>query len=78
MFSSSKKLNSLKQNIFFLGRTYFASDNESQNMFVSQSIFGTLELKMTKVLIIFLVANLKEYILLNINSIHSKLLSCKA
>ena len=42
-----KKLNSLttKYYIFFLGSTYFTSNDESQNIFVHQTTLDTLELK---------------------------------
>ena len=46
-----KKLNSLITNYynFFLGRMYFTSNGGSQNTFLYQSTFGTLELKKDKV-----------------------------
>ena len=61
-----KKLNSLitKDYNFFLGTTYFTSNDGSQNEYVYQPTLDTLELKKTKVLIVFLVENQKEYILL--------------
>ena len=45
-----KKLNSLITNDynFFLGRMYFTSNGESQNTFVYQPTFDTLELKKDK------------------------------
>ena len=46
-----RKLNSLKTKYynFFLGRIYFTSNHESQNMFVYQPTLDTLELKKDKV-----------------------------
>ena len=59
-----KKLNSLttKNYNFFLGRIYFTSNDGSQYTFVLQQTLDTLELKKTKVLIMFLVGNQSEYI----------------
>ena len=34
--------------MFFLGRMYFTSDNESQNMFLYQTTLDALELKKDK------------------------------
>ena len=52
---------------------YFRSDNGSQNIFLYQATLDKVELKLTKVLIIFLVGNQSEYIILN--SSHHILLS---
>ena len=69
-----KKLNSLITNDykFFLGRIYFATNVGSQTKFVYQPTLDTLELKKTKVLILFS-GNQMEYIILNL--IHYILLS---
>ena len=50
IFRISKKPNSLitKDYNFFLGRTYFLSDDGSQNMFVYKPTFNVLELKINK------------------------------
>ena len=53
--------------IFFLGRIYFTSNDGSQNAFLYQSTLDTLELKRTKVLFMFLVANQREYLILNLS-----------
>ena len=70
-----KKLNSLitKDYNFSLGRIYFTSNDESQNI---KPTLDTLELKKTKVLIMFLGGNKREYIILNLS--HYILLSCIA
>ena len=62
-----KKLNCLitKDYDFFLGRIYFTSHDGSQNTFVYQPTLDTLELKKTKVLIMFLVGNQMEDIILD-------------
>ena len=64
-----KKLNSLitKDYVFFLGRIYFTSNGGSQNTFVYQPSFDTLELKKEKVLMMFLVRNQMTYIALNLS-----------
>ena len=63
-----KKLNILRTNFynFFLGRMCFTSNNGSQNTLFYQSTLDTLELKKTKVLILFLVRNQMKYIILNL------------
>ena len=53
--------------IFFLGRIYFTSNDGSQNAFLYQPTLDTLELKRTKVLFMFLVANQREYLILNLS-----------
>ena len=70
-----KELNSLitKDNNFFLGRICFASNNVSQNTFIYQPTLDALELKKTKVLIIFLAGDQREYTVLNLR--HYMLLS---
>ena len=62
-----KKLNCLitKDYDFFLSRIYFTSHDGSQNTFVYQPTLDTLELKKTKVLIMFLVGNQMEDIILD-------------
>ena len=62
-----RKLNRLltKDYNFFLDRTYFRSNDGSQNTFVYQPTLDTLELKKTKVLIMFLVGNQMEDIILD-------------
>ena len=69
-----KNLNSLitKDHDFFLGRIYFTSNDGSQNTFVYQPL-DTLELKKTKILIMFLAGNQREYLILNLS--HHILLS---
>ena len=64
-----RNFNSLKTKDynFFLGRIYFTSNDGSQNTFVYQPTLDTLELKKTKVLIMFLVGNQMEYIILNLS-----------
>ena len=64
-----KKLNSLITNDhnFFLGGMYFTSNDWSQNTFAYQPILDKLQLKKTKVLIMFLVRNEMEYIILNLS-----------
>ena len=59
-----KNLDSLatKDYNFFLGKIYFISDDGSQNTFVYQSTLHTLQLKKTKVPVIFCVGNEKEHI----------------
>ena len=71
------KLNNLttKDYNFFLDRTYFSSNDGSQNTFC-QGVFDTLELKKTKALIMFLVGNERQYIILNLS--HYILLSYMA
>ena len=61
-----KKLNSLitKDYNFFFGTIYFTSNDGSQNESVYRPTLDTLELKKTKILIMFLVENQKKYILL--------------
>ena len=62
-----KRLNSLitKHYNFLSGRKHFTRNDGSQNMFVYQPTLDTLELKKTKVLIMFLVENQKEFLILN-------------
>ena len=62
-----KRLTSLitKHYNFLLGRKHFTRNDGSQNMFVYQPTLDTLELKKTKVLIMFLVENQKEFLILN-------------
>ena len=55
-----------KDCIFFLGRNYFTSSDGSRNRFVNQKTLDTLELKKTKVLIIFLLGSQREYLILNL------------
>ena len=64
-----KKANSLITNDcnFFLSRMYLASDDGSQNTFVYQPTLDMLELKNTKLMIMFLVGNQIEYIILNLS-----------
>ena len=52
-----KKLNSLITNYynFFLHRIFFTNNDESQNTFVYQPTIDALELKKTKILLMFLV-----------------------
>ena len=73
-----KKLNKLitKGYDFFLGRIYFTSNDESQNTSVYQPTLDALEFKKTKVLIMFLVGNHREFLILNLN--HYILLFCIA
>ena len=52
--------------IFFLGKNVFADDS-SQNMFIYQPTLDKLELKKTKVLLVFLVGNERGYTLLKLN-----------
>ena len=52
---------------------YFISNDDSQNSFVHQPTLDILEVKKTKILIIFLVVNLRECIILNLS--HYMLLS---
>ena len=56
---TSNKANSLitKDYNFLSGRIYFASNDGSKNAFVYQPTLNKLELKKTRVLIMFLVAN---------------------
>ena len=64
-----KKINVLitKDYNFLSGRIYFTSNGGSQNIFVYQPTFDALELKKkTKVLIIFLVGNQREYLILHL------------
>ena len=63
-----KKLNSLitKYYKIFFGRIYFTSNDGSQNTFVYQPTLDALELKKTKVLIMFLFGNQREYSILNL------------
>ena len=60
-----KNLNSLitKDYNFFLGRIFFAGNDKSQNTFVYETTLNTLELKETKVLIMFLVGKQMEYLI---------------
>ena len=62
-----KRLTSLitKHYNFLLGRKHFTRNDGSQNMFVYQPTLDTLELKKTKVLIMFLAENQKEFLILN-------------
>ena len=64
-----KKLDSLitKDYNFFLGRIYFTSNDGSQDRFVSQPTLDALELKKTKVQIMFLIGNQREYLILNLS-----------
>ena len=62
-----------KDYIFFLGRIYFTRNDGSQNTFIYQPTLDTLELQKTKVLIMFLVGNQREYLILNLS--HHILLS---
>ena len=64
-----KKLNSLIRTDynFSLGWIYFITNDGSQNTFVYQSTLDSLGLKKAKVLIIFLVANQREYVILNLS-----------
>ena len=64
-----KKLNSLitKDYNFFLGRVYDTSNHGSQNTLVYQPTLDTLQYKNTKVLILFLVRNQREYLIQNIS-----------
>ena len=73
-----KKLNSLitKDYKFSLGKIYFTSNDGSQNTFIYQPTLDALDLKKTKVLIMFLVGNQRSYIILNTS--HYILLSCLA
>ena len=67
-FELQKKLNSLiTKNFFFSGRLLFESNDEPQRICVYQSKLHTLELKKSKVLIIFLVRNQMEDIILNLS-----------
>ena len=54
----------------------FTNNDGSQNIFVYQPTLDTLELKKTKVLIIFLVGNQREYLILNLS--HYVIPSCIA
>ena len=60
-----KNLNSLitKDYNFFLGRIFFAGNDKSQNTFVYETTLNTLELKETKVLIMFLLGKQMEYLI---------------
>ena len=62
------KLNSLitKDCNIFVGRIYFTSNDESQNILLYQPTLDALELKKTKVLIMFLVGIQKKYMFLNL------------
>ena len=55
---------------------YFTSNDASQNAFVYQPKIDMLELKKTKVQIMFLVGNQREYIIIVLS--HYILLSCIA
>ena len=63
-----KELNSLttKDYNFLSGRIYFTSNDGSQNTFVYQPTFYTVELK-KQVLIMFLVRRQREYLILNLS-----------
>ena len=66
--TSNKTKSNNKKLYFFLGRIYFKSNNGYQNTFAYQPTLDTLELKKkTKVLIIFLGGNQREYLVLNIS-----------
>ena len=66
--TSNKTKSNNKKLYFFLGRIYFKSNNGYQNTFAYQPTLDTLELKKkTKVLIIFLDGNQREYLVLNIS-----------
>ena len=61
-------LNSLKiKDYIFLGRIYFTSNDESQNMLLYQPLLDMLELKKTKAPIMLLVRNQGEYIIVNLS-----------
>ena len=61
-------LNSLKiKDYIFLGRIYFISNDESQNMLLYQPLLDMLELKKTKAPIMLLVRNQGEYIIVNLS-----------
>ena len=68
------KLLSTKDYNFFFGRIYFTYNDGSQNMFVYQPTCDTLELKKTKVLIMFLVGNQLEYTTLKLKPLFSAFL----
>ena len=72
--SNKVNITSTKHFFFFLGRIYFTSDVKT--MFVYQPASDTLELKKTRILIMFLVRNQKGYVLLNLS--HYILLSYTA
>ena len=66
-FELQKKLKSLiTKNFFFSGRLLFESNDGPQRICFYQSKLHTLELKKSKVLIIFLVRNQMEDIILNL------------
>ena len=71
-----KILNSLtKKGLkFFLSKICFATNDGSQNTFVYQPTRDTLELKKTKLLIVYLAGSKRKCIVLNL--IHCVLLSC--
>ena len=64
-----KKLDNLrtKDYHFFCGRIYFTSNDGSQNMFVYQPTCNVLELKRTKLVIMFVVRNQREYLVLHLS-----------
>ena len=59
--SEKVKLYLAKYYNFFLGRIYFTSNDGSQKTFVYQPTLDTLELKKTKLMIMFLVGNQREF-----------------
>ena len=63
-----KKLNSLTAKDFFLTQNFFISNDGSQNMFGYQPTVDSLELKKTKLLIMFLAKNERVYILPNLSN----------
>ena len=73
-----KKLNSLitKDYNLFIGRIHLTSNDGFQNTFFYQTTIDALELKKTKVLVMFLVRNQREYLILNFSQYI--LLSCIA
>ena len=64
-----KNRNSLTINYynFFLGKNCFTSNEGSQDTFVYQQALDTLELKKTKLLIMFLVGKRRENLILNLS-----------
>ena len=68
-----KKLTITKDYNFFLSKVCFTSNDGSQNTFAYQRTLNKLELKKTKLLIMFLVGNQNQYKVVNI--IHNILLS---
>ena len=68
-----KKLTITKDYNFFLSKVCFTSNDRSQNTFAYQRTLNKLELKKTKLLIMFLVGNQNQYKVVNI--IHNILLS---